>query len=69
MSLFLTPAELLELTGYRRPSAQLRFLHARRIRHIVNRAGYPVVARAWLLGGEADVVTLERPNLAALKRA
>lgn len=67
--MFLTPPELETLTGLRRPSAQIRFLRARRIRHIVNRAGHPVVARAWLVGIEADIVTIERPNLAALRRA
>lgn len=68
MSLFLTADEMTTLTGVRRPSAQIRFLRSRRIRHIVNRAGHPVVARAWIVD-EADVVALERPNLQILRRA
>lgn len=67
--MFLTAAELEELTGVRRPSAQIRFLRARRIRHILNRAGRPVVARAWIIGDRDGVVALERPNFAALRRA
>lgn len=66
---FLSTDELAHLTGVRRPSAQIRFLRDKRIRHIVNRAGHPVVARAWLVGQEADVVELHRPNLRVLQRA
>lgn len=69
MSAFLSPDELATLTGVRRPSAQIRFLRSRRIRHIVNRAGHPVVARAWIDASEATVEPLERPNLRVLQRA
>jgi hypothetical protein len=67
--MFLTADELARLTGYRRPSAQIRWLKARRVRHFVNAAGLPVVARAWLgVGGE--IVTMPpRVNLAALPGA
>lgn len=67
--MFLTNAELEQLTGLHRPSAQIRFLRARRIRHVVNNAGHPIVARAWLIGDESVVVALERPNLTVLRRA
>lgn len=67
--MFLTDSELESLTGLRQPAAQIRFLRSRRIRHIVNRAGHPVVAQAWVIGDRDVVVALERPNLAALKRA
>lgn len=68
MSAFLDPDEIVTLCGVRRPSAQIRFLRSRRIRHIVNRAGHPVVARAWLVD-EVAIVPIQRPNLAILKRA
>lgn len=66
---FLSPADVERLTGVRRPSAQIRFLRSRRIRHIVNRAGHPVIAKAWLIGQDAEVVEIQRPNLQVLKRA
>ena len=67
--MFLTPDELRELTGYRRPSSQIRWLRARRVRHYVNGAGHPVVARAWLIGNTDAVPLPQRPNLAVLKGA
>jgi hypothetical protein len=48
--MFLTPTDLATLTGYRRPGAQVRWLRSRGIRHYVNGAGHPVVARAGLVG-------------------
>lgn len=45
--MFLTAAELAELTGYRRPSAQLRWLREHRWRFEVNAVGHPRVARAY----------------------
>ena len=47
-SLFLSAAELLELTGYRRPHEQCRWLTSRRWKFEQNRAGAPRVARAYL---------------------
>lgn len=67
--MFLTADEIEEVTGTPQRSLQIEFLRARRIRHIVNRAGRPVIARAWIIGDRDVVVALERPNLAALKRA
>lgn len=64
--MFLTPDDLVTLTGYRRPSAQIRWLRARRIRHYVNAASHPVVAHAWLNGSGEVVAMPKRPNLAAV---
>lgn len=65
--MFLGPADLEQLTGYRRPGAQIRWLRSRGIRHYVNGAGHPVVARAWL-DAERDAVPLPvRPDLRAIR--
>lgn len=65
--MFLTPADLTTLTGYRRPGAQVRWLRSRGIRHYVNGAGHPVVARAWL-DADRDAIPLPvRPNLRAVQ--
>lgn len=48
--MFLTEAELVELTGYRQPSKQVQHLKAQRIPFHTNRAGHPRVARAILEG-------------------
>lgn len=45
--MFLTPAELAELTGYKRPSAQARWLTSHGWRFALNAAGHPRVARAY----------------------
>lgn len=63
--LFLTPEELHELTGYRRPAEQRAFLKRKGWRFEVNAAGKPRVARAHLerrLVGEART---EEPGPAA----
>ena len=44
--MFLTPAELAELTGREKPSAQIRALERQGIAHVVNAAGRPVVTWA-----------------------
>lgn len=64
--LFLTPDELHELTGLRRPSAQIRWIKARQIRHYVNAVGHPVIARDWLIQREAPRPERARPNLRAI---
>lgn len=65
--MFLTPDDLIVLTGLRRPSAQAKWLRAHRVRHYVNAGGRPVVARAWLLGESAEVVQMpQRPDLRAI---
>ena len=67
--MFLTVNELHALTGYRRPSAQIRWLRSRQIKHYVNAVGHPVVMRAWLVGDRDAVPLPQRPNLAVLKGA
>lgn len=68
--MFLTPAELVTLTGRQRPSAQARWLRDHGYRHTVNALGAPVVAVAEanrkLVGG---VKTAQEPNWEALGRA
>lgn len=49
-SLFLSDADLLELTGYRQHSKQVAHLRAQRIPFHTNKAGHPRVARAALEG-------------------
>lgn len=68
-SVFLSVDELATLTGVRRHSAQIRFLREKRIRHVVNRAGHPVVARAWIDAAARPQAIPEAPNLAILRRA
>lgn len=46
VSLFLTPAEKIELTGYRRKSAQIAWLKRNRVPHFVNAGGDPVILRS-----------------------
>jgi hypothetical protein len=49
--MFLTAAELVTLTGYRRPSKQIAWLRGRRdITFWINGLGHPVVARDALTG-------------------
>jgi uncharacterized protein DUF4224 len=66
-SLFLTGAELQELTGFTQPAAQLRWLRKWKIRHFVNAHGRPVVTRAAVEGlpGARDRPTTQ-PNWDAL---
>jgi hypothetical protein len=45
--MFLTAAELLELTGYRRPSAQVRALRRMGVEHCIRPDGRPVVRADW----------------------
>jgi hypothetical protein len=66
--MFLQPDELRVLTGRARPRAQIEFLRAHRIRHIVNAVGKPVVAKAWLDAGEPKDVPAIQPNFAAARR-
>lgn len=41
--MFLTPAQLTELTGYRLPSKQIQWLVHNGVRHWIARTGRPVV--------------------------
>lgn len=65
--MFLTAAELQTLTGYRRPSAQLRWLNRHGYRATINGLGEPVVTVAemnrHLVGGRA---ARQEPNFGAL---
>ena len=69
--MFLTPDELVELTGYKRPSAQARWLRDRRWRFELNAAGQPRVARAYLerrmVAKEAGAVDFPAPDWSAAK--
>lgn len=67
--MFLTEEEMVTLTGLRRPSAQIRWLRSRQIKHFVNGVGHPVIARAWLIGDRDAVPLPQRPNLQVLKRS
>lgn len=50
--MFLTDAELVELTAYRQPSKQVAQLRRMGIPFHINAAGHPKVARAVLEGGK-----------------
>ena len=45
MTLFLSPAELVELTGKTRYRAQMKALNSMRIPYVLNAANRPIVAR------------------------
>jgi hypothetical protein len=63
--IFLTDEEMVELTGYRQPAAQIRWLQKWRIRHTINRNGHPKVTQAAVEGSEAPKT---KPNFAALRQ-
>lgn len=72
VSLFLTGAELLALTGYQGMTNQRKWLEARGWSHEVNAIGRPVVSRAYCekrLGVSADsaVDRTWSPNIAAIR--
>jgi hypothetical protein len=64
---FLSDAELRQLTGRARPRAQIAWLREHRVRHYVNAADRPVVARAWLGAGNDPAPSLMIPDFAAIK--
>lgn len=77
-ALFLTPDELVELTGYSMPRSQRKWLDANGYLYAVNANNQPKVARDYLLSRlgvvvagarNADPVATPRPNFAALKPA
>lgn len=53
--MFLTPSELVDLTGYKRASLQVRWLQRQGIRHYVRRDGKPAVVAV-------DLSTTEPPR-------
>ncbi|MDR8016471.1 DUF4224 domain-containing protein [Ectopseudomonas guguanensis] len=65
--MLLTPEEVADLTGYRKPSAQARWLDAQQIPYLVGGDGRPKVLRAPLLerlgGGPARQPTKPEPQL------
>lgn len=63
--IFLTDDEMIELTGYRQPAAQIRFLQKWHIRHLVHQNGHPKVTHAAVDGSETPRTA---PNFTALKR-
>lgn len=67
--LFLTHDELVEATGYERPSMQLKHLRSRRIRHTTNCLGHPVVTRAAFLGTDEAATVPAQPRLHLIAKA
>lgn len=59
--IFLEPAELVVLTGYKRPADQARWLERNRIPFTVNRLGRPVVRR------DMDKSPLAAPELGPVR--
>lgn len=74
--LFLTPAELAELTGRTSAAGQRKWLEANGFRFAVNANNRPIVARDYLLTrlgvvavAAPAVIDTARPNFGALKAA
>jgi hypothetical protein len=65
--MLLTRRELYELTGYERPSAQIRWLRQYGIRFFEAADGYPRVLRTDLENKEKQRTT--SPNLSAIKES
>jgi len=72
--MFLSEAELIELTGYQRMADQRRWLNARDWRFEQSRIGRPIVSRAYAdqkLGFTTGQVATQRkawtPNIAAIR--
>jgi hypothetical protein len=66
--MFLTRSELIELTGYRRPSCMIQQLQSYGLRFFVAADGYPRVARSEVEGNPRKVPK-SKPNFAALGRS
>ena len=62
---FLDRAALVELTGKKQKGKQIAVLRKKRIRHIVNATGHPVVKPEWLDGERPS----NAPNFAALEES
>lgn len=71
--LYLTPEELIELTGRKLVSLQIQWLTTKGWKHEVNAAGRPIVARSYFehrLGAAPNPNERRlRPNLAAVNSA
>lgn len=65
-ALFLTAEQLEELTGYRQPAAQIRWLQRQGITHWVRADGHPSVPESALAGERTELRA--RPNFAAIRK-
>lgn len=65
--MFLNDKQLQELTGYRQPAAQIRWLQRQGITHYVRADNHPVVPVSALSGERAPA--RPRPNFAAIRTA
>lgn len=68
MTIFLTPEERHELTGYRRKSAQIAWLRRNKIPHFINAGGDPVILRSTFEPiREARTIRTSQPSLRSVK--
>jgi biotin operon repressor len=67
--MFLSPADLRELTGYARPSRQIEQLRRMGIPFWVNAAGRPIVSKAALEGQQAEQTKTWEPSWAGSRAA
>lgn len=65
-AVFLTSEQLLQLTGYRQPAAQIRWLRRQGITHWVRADGHPSVPESALSGDRTELRA--RPNFAAIRK-
>ena len=65
--MFLTNAQLQELTGYQKPSAQIRWLRAQGLRRWVRADGRPAVPIT-AIDGPAPPQVRPQPNFAAIRK-
>lgn len=65
--MFLTAEQLVELTGYQKPSAQIKWLRTQGLRHWVRADGRPAVPVAAIDGPEPTQVR-PQPNFAAIRK-
>ncbi|MGY2277403.1 DUF4224 domain-containing protein [Pseudomonas monsensis] len=61
--MFLTPEEVANLTGYKRPAAQIRWLTAERYGFAVGGDGHPKVLRQVVIGRMGGVQSRKEPEL------
>ncbi|WP_236170407.1 DUF4224 domain-containing protein [Pseudomonas parakoreensis] len=61
--MFLTPEEVADLTGYKRPAAQMRWLTAERYGFAVGGDGHPKVLRQVVIGRMGGVQSRKEPEL------
>lgn len=61
--MFLTPEEVADLTGYKRPAAQIRWLTAEKYGFAVGGDGHPKVLRQVVIGRMGGVQSRKEPEL------